>query len=346
VHCNRDAIGSKVWLYEEESGKLAGYRQIQSGQGYLSTSELTTHFGVKKGMKYYIEVKFPSGQTKRKNNLHGGKFVSVRDEKGIMWDLYEGRQLILKKFQTHSFWKNFLLSSLLIFAVAFFILTGHKRYKWTLRQSIFYYSGIITLLYFIYLIYYKNGISSVLNMQLLFSGILMIILLILRERNYRTLLKRFSYRQKLLNFSQKLVTIKNKKELFDELVNTIYINLKISFCAYYDFTLHRFIINAGEEFNNVHHSLAQKAEEFFENEIYDNIVEFIIQKSGKSVTTISLFLKTNEKISGIMFLGPLLNGEKIKTEDLNLLEIIANQTSISMENINYIEETKELQYIF
>ncbi|MCK5074725.1 MAG: VCBS repeat-containing protein, partial [Calditrichia bacterium] len=342
VHSNRDAIGSKIWLYEKETGEIAGYRQIQSGQGYLSTSEIVAHFGVKENIKYRLEVKFPSGIIKRKKNLQGGAFLTIHDEKGIMWDLYEGRQLILKKFHTPSFWKNFLLSSILIFAVAFFILTGHKRYKWTIRQSIFYYGGIILILYFNYIFYYKSGLTSVLYMQLSISGILMTMLLFLQERNYRTLLKRFSYRQKLLKFSQKLVTIKNKKELFEELVNTIYKNLKISFCAYYDFTLHNFLITAGDEFKNISSELSKKAEELYKDKNNDNITEFNLNKTGKFSNTVSLLLKMNENISGIMFLGPLLTGEKIKTEDLNLLEIIANQTSISMENINYIEETKEL----
>ncbi len=87
VRSNRDAIGTKVWLYEELPGKrmvLAGYRELNGGGGYASLSAKEMIFGVVKGRSYFALVKFPSSaDTLRIDRIEAGRTLEISEQKGF-----------------------------------------------------------------------------------------------------------------------------------------------------------------------------------------------------------------------------------------------------------------------
>ncbi len=64
VRSNRDAIGTKIWIYRNKHrgspGHLAGYREVASGSGYGSVSSTEQIFGVQMNEEYTVKVKYPS----------------------------------------------------------------------------------------------------------------------------------------------------------------------------------------------------------------------------------------------------------------------------------------------
>lgn len=66
VIANRDAVGTKIWLYQYPSGGtpaiLAGYREVAAGSGYASSSDQEQIFGVKPGVNHYALILFPGSR--------------------------------------------------------------------------------------------------------------------------------------------------------------------------------------------------------------------------------------------------------------------------------------------
>ena len=74
----RDAVGAKVRLYRD--GKLAGYRQVMTSNGFCSNPPLEVHFGTDANLRYDIEVAFPSGVTVLRRNAAAGTTYTVRED--------------------------------------------------------------------------------------------------------------------------------------------------------------------------------------------------------------------------------------------------------------------------
>lgn len=60
LRSSRDAVGAKVRLFDA-SGKLLGYRQVMTANGFCGCPPLEVHFGAPAGGEYTVEVTFPSG---------------------------------------------------------------------------------------------------------------------------------------------------------------------------------------------------------------------------------------------------------------------------------------------
>lgn len=79
---NRDGIGAQVRVFGKE-GKLAGFRQVQSGSGYCRCSPLEAHFGLgKKPEKgYRVEVFFPASKRRVvRDDVRPGQRIVVKEE--------------------------------------------------------------------------------------------------------------------------------------------------------------------------------------------------------------------------------------------------------------------------
>lgn len=88
VQSNRDAAGTKVWLYQQQEGDslaiLAGYREVHTGDGYGSSSAKKVIFGVKPEFVYFALIKFPSTpDTLRIEHVQAGSRLSISEVSGI-----------------------------------------------------------------------------------------------------------------------------------------------------------------------------------------------------------------------------------------------------------------------
>jgi signal transduction histidine kinase len=103
VRSNKDAIGAKVWLYRDagnnKSGVLAGYRELNGGNGYGSVSEKELIFGIEQGLVYYALIKFPSSpDTIRINRITAGQVLDIAELNGFRAFKTESRNRIVRFF--------------------------------------------------------------------------------------------------------------------------------------------------------------------------------------------------------------------------------------------------------
>jgi len=78
---NRDGIGSMVKL---TAGGESQLEMMRSGSSYMSASELVLTFGLAKHTQAdAIEIRWPSGQVDRLNNVAAGQTITVTEGKGI-----------------------------------------------------------------------------------------------------------------------------------------------------------------------------------------------------------------------------------------------------------------------
>ncbi|HEY3490288.1 MAG TPA: VCBS repeat-containing protein [Candidatus Deferrimicrobiaceae bacterium] len=74
---SHDAVGATVKLFDA-SGKLLGFRQVMTSNGFCSCPPLEVHFGAPAGGSYTVEVTFPSG-IKVTKNVTAGAAYEVRE---------------------------------------------------------------------------------------------------------------------------------------------------------------------------------------------------------------------------------------------------------------------------
>jgi signal transduction histidine kinase len=103
VRSNKDAIGSKVWLYkvsgDKPAGVLAGYQEINGGSGYGSVSAKEMIFGVEPGSVYHAIIKFPSSpDTLRIQHITAGKVLEISEFNGFPAFYMESENRILRFF--------------------------------------------------------------------------------------------------------------------------------------------------------------------------------------------------------------------------------------------------------
>ena len=144
VRSNRDAVGAKVWLYKTKSGALAGYREINAGNGYGSTSEKEMIFGVDSMEEYYALVKFPSSHdTLKLNTIRAGAMLDISESKGLKAFYTLARSSIVRFFSDRENQPEIIKYSLIILLLVLFnprhrrILRNIGTVRWTSNFVIF-----------------------------------------------------------------------------------------------------------------------------------------------------------------------------------------------------------------
>jgi enediyne biosynthesis protein E4 len=178
VKSNRDAVGTKVWLYTEGKADnkefLLGYREISGGTGYSSKDSREVHFGVDKGA-YDIVIYFPSSGIKKSlNNISNGTILNVTELDGFPLQLSFitgtfNRFVNNRENQTEMFKLFFVL---LLFGSSY--LFGMKKYKLEIKYALFFAIPIFSLyLIQIYFLRYGNIFYSTI---IPFASVILIII--------------------------------------------------------------------------------------------------------------------------------------------------------------------------
>jgi hypothetical protein len=81
VKSNRAALGAAVTLVQGEDQRE---REVRSGDGYISQSDLRLHFGLGKAVKAEkIVIRWPSGLVETLHDLPANQYYVVREGEGI-----------------------------------------------------------------------------------------------------------------------------------------------------------------------------------------------------------------------------------------------------------------------
>ena len=349
VQSNRDAIGAKVWLYSIQDGEgsrsLAGYREVSGGGGYLSIGEAVVHFGVEDGFQYVALVQFPSGEKVEVIGLNPGEFRKVREMSGVLRSVVLAKREIMRKLRFPAFWFNFSFVFVMAACLMIFLNLSFKRYEWSNRQGIGFLFGGLAILYLVYGLMEGRSMQKVLSVLTVTEFVVISIFLGFMEKMYRGQLQRFEYRKVLKDISEQVILIRDKNELFQKLISTISKTLDVSFtciCVLNGKKLVRAkIVGSTDKIpeavnltNSQCKALNTKGVAFEKEvrsvypELPEGTVFFPIVYQGPS--------------TAILIIGEIGDGNPVQKEDRELLSIVANQTALSLENIDFIEETKSL----
>jgi hypothetical protein len=81
VKSNRAALGAQVTL--EQNGRRY-QKEIRSGEGFISQSDLRVHFGLGKAEKAEtVLIRWPSGLVERLKDLEANRYYAVREGRGV-----------------------------------------------------------------------------------------------------------------------------------------------------------------------------------------------------------------------------------------------------------------------
>lgn len=181
---NRDAIGAKIFLYDQLTNKLCGYREISGGSGYSSINSKQVHFGANPKSIYNIVVVFPmSGKKIQLRNIHTGTKLTVSEELGfaaLKTNAIKQLSRAIKDPEIQVEILKLIFILLILFSSCY---RGNKRFSW--RKSI---DHIHTSLFIAYVLttwlflYREIFLASVFPIGTVILGTLLIHLLY--GRNY------------------------------------------------------------------------------------------------------------------------------------------------------------------
>ncbi|MDI6779004.1 MAG: FG-GAP-like repeat-containing protein [Bacteroidota bacterium] len=214
---NRDAVGVKAWIYKsgysESKEHLLGYREINSGTGYSSHSSKELHFGLGENKFCDIVIYFPaSGIKKVIKNIKKGSRLNVSEEEWLKAILSLSSKSI-KRFVTspitHFEAVKFIF---LLSLISLSINLGTKRYKWKIKQQVFFHLSIVIIYWVqIYIFIYDDLFFSTILPLLLSIAVLFIIHLIYE----RVVLVR------RVQIEKRIIRDKIARDFHDDLASTI-----------------------------------------------------------------------------------------------------------------------------
>ena len=350
VKSNWDAIGSKIWLYEEireDSISLRGYREISGGSSYLSFSEPVAHFGVKSNTSYRALVEFPSGKRVLKKNLTGGGSYFIEELGGFQRTAIHTYRWLAFTSASDDFWTNVLLFFLIVAIVIGFIYFSIVRYGWKNRQTAWFSISILLVLYLLFIVQSGEKFLTIILYQLTALLVLILISGVFMEKIRRLERQRSGARELIRNFTRELIFIKDNKELHNRLVKTIHKAMNARFCLLMG-------IQGSEIYAETNSgNLPTRIDKLkLEHELKERLLQQPITSVDKvadlipelhvAETDLIIPLTRNDKLFALLLLGKPLTGKEYLSDDLSMLQILANQAAIAIENNIYIEEAKEL----
>lgn len=177
IKSNKDAIGTKVWLYESSpdgKGNLAGYRELRAGEGYGSVNNKEMIFGVKPGMTYTALVKFPCTQdTILKTGILPGSFLKINEKEGFDAIRTTAGATILRFFKDQEYQPEIIKYLIVIIILLLYNVFQHKKAR--IIQLIRWIASILIFLIFIFInsVFLYQGLNfSFFTGPLVFIGLL------------------------------------------------------------------------------------------------------------------------------------------------------------------------------
>ncbi|NHZ87140.1 MAG: hypothetical protein GWP19_14915, partial [Planctomycetia bacterium] len=350
IYSNRDAIGTKVWLFEEAdtigSNLLIGYREITSSSGYLSASELTAHFGVKLDKTYALRAFFPSGRIVTLNNITPNQTIKIQEVTGILKFSKRAQQIISSTIRQPSFLINLGLILLLIILIGMFTSLAIKRYLWNSRQTATFLVIILSILYIFWSGMRDRPLSETLGVQILIMLAIFLFTTGFMEKLRQVNNKRFEYRRVLHRFSEDLIFIRNNSKLYTQLVTMIQSSLGARFTGVVEMKNGK----TGKHYFSTPNSIKWNTTTFSDKQIRillanNSITETKIAEDWQQLPSnidLVIPIKRQAKLYAILILISNENTKFYQPEDITLLTTVANQASLAIENNLYIEETKAL----
>lgn len=343
VRANRDAIGARVWLYRDsgDSSVLVGYREIRAGGGYLSENSPVVHFGLPAVGRYRARILFPGGAERMERDLQAGHRYFVREFEGASRFYYRAMQFLTRSLHQPYFALNVLLFLLLLVLLWLYLLLAMHRYRWAVRQITYFLVLIVLLLYGFFLIMRDSPLHVRLFLQVLLLALTTGMLSLFLEKIRRLEVRRQEYRDLLRSFSRDLISLKNNRELFRTLCDTLHKTVQPPFCAIY-FATNQHLAKESQQGKADLPDTWHVSARLMEKDMFV-IPEDVLPEEAASLPPCYGFpLRRGQRNYGVLLIGRLKGRADFSPDDLDVFRTLAVQAAIAVENNLYIEETKHL----
>ena len=353
VSNNRDAIGTKITLFHQpDSGSAAlqpaGFREISSGSGYLSAGEQTIHFGLSDKGRYVARFQFPDGTIKSLTVSEVNRTIYISEVTGLRKTVLRTLQFLNGLIHQQKFWLNtglFLIWGLLLTG---FIVLFHKRYRWQGYQTTIFLGAITVSGYLLFLIFSNYATHAIMLGQLAITLLTGLVLLIFQEKIFHLEQQRQAHRKLLENFSQELIFIKDNDTLFHKLAETIQQALNVQWCSVWQWNdaEKQFVLRhlQGEHapLTNRLPLPPQLQNSVGENSPDTHRIKAALNSHCGITAELVIPVYRSGKWQALIALSRRKDNQPFVSEDIAVLQILARQAAIAIENNRYIEETRRL----
>jgi glucose-6-phosphate-specific signal transduction histidine kinase len=134
---NRNAIGSKIYAFDNTSEKPFWYDEITAGSGYMSANDFTKIIPIQKQQTITLKIVYPNGIVKAIENIKPGTSITVEDAGG-----YSKQKALIKQkiklylFNHHNRFELFKWL-LVIFLIFYFGRLFYQKYNWPIYKILF-----------------------------------------------------------------------------------------------------------------------------------------------------------------------------------------------------------------
>ncbi len=277
VRSNKDAIGTKVWLFEnhaDSGSSLAAYRELRAGEGYGSVNAKEMIFGVDSRSTFTAVVKFPcSADTLRYEGLTPGVVIDINEDEGFTALRLNALAGAERFFLDQEYRPEIIKYLLIIILLLAYNRIQYKKLKkfgfirWIASLSIFLIFVIVNSFFL-----YEGLRFSFFTGPLVFVGLLALFHLVTIRMMLRSQL-----RTEKLELREKL-----SRDLHDDLASTL------GSISIYAGTLNRILEPASSD----HKKLTQKITSLTQSAL-QSISEIIWMTSPRNDTLQSLISKTS-----------------------------------------------------
>ena len=345
VVSNRDAVGSKVFLYSRQDSlrTLFGFREVTVNTGYLSGKDPQVYFGTGKGRSFEAEIRFPSGRRIIRKNLHPGKTYRFSEYGSLLKVSYQLLHLLQFHSRRLGSWLTVLLFLFLIFLLFLYVRFGLRRYQWEAPviaiQLVSWF--VVSLISFIAV--KKQDALIILSVVDGISVTAVLLSALYSEKQLRLRRRRTRFRSRVQSLSVRMIHIHDDETLFRDLRETILEHDDIR-------RVHIFVYDSGRKKLTPFSSPKKEVELSSVQEKELRRVDFISKENSEKFNAmfdalqINLLLPVKQE-GGLMALIALFMDKyqaSVNREDVHLLLPLANQTAIAVENNNFIRESAQL----
>lgn len=341
VRSNRDAIGGKVFFYINQNGqeRLLGMRLVTGQTGYLSSRSPVVHFGTDTLPAVNARVVFPSGRERILTHLIPGRRYRVLEYPAPISAVYFILNRLNYLIHQKESWYVVILALLLALLLAIYLRLGIHRYHFSAFTISLQLGTWFVVIVFLFIALHNRPLHWPLLAINVFSVLSVAVTAFFSEQQRKRRYLHQSFRQRLRNLSQQMLHIHDEKTLFANLLQTLQSS---------SFIQQVFILLAkgSAAFEVLPGSARVTLPSAFLEQLKENSLLFSRLETLQSITSpnvnVAIPVRSNNTILAIIALQMTDKDDPINREDLNLLQQLANQTAIALENIHYIEHTARL----
>ncbi len=335
---NRDGIGTRLELYDQDSGLLIGVREVSTAAGYFSAKSSRVFFGTGQNQKLRLIAKFPGGKDVVLENLTPGRRITVREASRTVTNLVRPLRYAGQYFRKPGFLSELTLLILILTVLIIYLRIGIVRHKWSV------FTTTLHLLFWLFLTAAIQRLPFKLTIRSFETGLLLalsggaLLSLLYAEYHRRRMSRHRQFRDEVRLFGRQVLLLHEQEKLYALLLELI-----------------RKIPEVSRAFLLIHETTDTVYD--FEADTLSKITIPKFSLDSQSGSGLIPWKSEDGTWPGVNLMIPVMVKDQVvarlmldidnrhdqeNQEDLNQVITSLNLVSIALQNIAYVQQTSEL----